>query len=146
MNIIQEIKDEIRAAYRDPSSRDLNMLALLFLVIPGVIGAYQLFLKGSRSGYVWMAVGLVLCLCRLIPPLFRLIYRLWLSFSVVLGYFISRILLTIIFFLVIMPTGLTMRLFGNDPMERKLDPAAPSYWQKKEPQEDNSIARYEKQF
>jgi hypothetical protein len=46
MNIIQEIRDEIKAAYREPSSRDLNILALLFLVIPGLIGAYQLFLKG----------------------------------------------------------------------------------------------------
>jgi hypothetical protein len=146
MNIIQEIKEEMRAAYRDPSTRDLNVLALLFLVIPALIGAYQLFLKGSSSGYVWMAAGLVLCLCRLIPPLFRAIYRVWLNFSVILGYFISRILLTIIFFVVIMPTGLLMRLFGKDPMDRKLDPAASSYWQKREPQEDASIARYERQF
>ena len=146
MNIIQEIIDEIKAAYREPSSRDLNILALLFLVIPGLIGAYQLFLKGSGSGYVWMGAGLALCLCRIIPPLFRGIYRVWLGFSVILGYFISRILLTIVFFLVIMPIGLFMRLLGKDPMERKLDPAAASYWQKKEAQEDNSIARYERQF
>jgi hypothetical protein len=146
MNIIQEIKEEMRAAYRDPSSRDLNVLALIFLVIPVVIGAYQLFLKGSRSGYVWMGAGLVLCLCRLIPPLFRVIYRLWLNFSVILGFFVSRVLLTIIFFIVIMPTGLIMRLSGKDPMDRKLDPAASTYWQKKEPQEDTSTARYERQF
>ena len=59
MNIIQEIKEEMRAAYRDPSTRDLNVLALLFLILPALIGAYQLFLKGSSSGYVWMAAGLV---------------------------------------------------------------------------------------
>jgi len=146
MNIIQEIREEIKAVYREPSSRDLNILALLFLVIPLLIGAYLLWRKGAPSGYVWIAAGLALSLCRLAPPLFKLIYRFWIGFSVVVGYFISRVLLTLVFFLVILPTGLIMRLVGKDPMERKMDPNAPSYWIKKEEQTDYSVERYEKQF
>jgi hypothetical protein len=57
MNIIKEIRDEIRAVYREPSSRDMTILALLFLVLPGVIGAYLLFWKGAWSGSLWMAAG-----------------------------------------------------------------------------------------
>jgi hypothetical protein len=146
MNIIQEIRDEIRSAWKEPSGRDLNLLALLFLFIPGVIGCYLAFWKGSWNGYVWITAGLTLGLSRVIPPLFRAIYRLWLGFSVVLGYFISRIILTIVFFIVLTPTGLIMRIFGKDPMERKLDPAAPSYWRPKEQLDETSIERYEKQF
>ena len=37
-----------------------------------------------------------------------------------------------------------MRLFSKDPMDRKLDPAASSYWQKREPQEDASISAIRK--
>ena len=66
------------------------------------------------------------------PPFFRLFYKVWLSFSVVLGYFVSRILLLFIFFVIVTPTGLIMRLVGKDPMERKLDPSAESYWIKRE--------------
>jgi Saxitoxin biosynthesis operon protein SxtJ len=146
MNIIEDIKSEIRATYREPSSADLNILAALFLVLPGLIGAYKVWWKGAQSGYIWIAVGVGLALCRLVPPLFRLIHRLWLDFSVILGYFVSRILLTIIFFLVIIPTGLIMRLVGKDPMDRKLDPAAATYWQRREPEPDQSIERYERQF
>jgi len=146
MNIIQEIREEIKAAYREPSSRDLNILALMFLVVPSVIGTYLLWLKGASSGYVWISVGVVLSLCRFVPPLFKLVYRFWIGFSIVIGYFISRVLLSLVFFLVIMPTGLIMRLVGKDPMDRKLEPNAASYWIKKEEQTDYSLERYEKQF
>lgn len=146
INIIKEIREEIRSAYREPSSRDMTILAVLFLVLPGAIGAYLLLWKGSWSGYWWIAAGVVLSLCRLIVPLFRVIYRLWISFSVILGYFVSRILLTIIFFLVVTPTGLLMRLVGKDPMERKRDANTPSYWRRREDSPQTSIERYEKQF
>ncbi len=146
MNIINEIKEEIQAAQREPSNRDLTILALLFLIIPALIGLYLVFWKGSESGYVWMIVGAVLAVTRLIRPLFKTIYSLWLGFSVILGYFISRALLTIIFFLVLTPTGLIMRLVGKDPMDRKWDPAAESYWIKREDGASTNLERYEKQF
>jgi hypothetical protein len=146
MNIINEIRDEIGAVYTQPSSRDMTVLALIFLVIPGIIGAYLAFWKHSANGYIWMVAGAVLCLTRLVPALFRVIHRLWIQFSVVLGFFVSRILLTIIFFLVITPTGIIMRIVGKDPMDRKLDPAADSYWIRRENEADQSLERYEKQF
>lgn len=146
MSIIKEIRNEIKAAYREPSRRDLNILALIFLIGPSLIGLLLLFWKGSSNGYIWIGVGSGLFLSRLVPPLFRLIYRGWISFSIILGYFVSRIILTLIFFLVITPTGLLMRLFGKDPMDRKLDPKAVTYWQKREQPTDTSVERYERQF
>lgn len=146
MSIITEIRDEIKAASVEPSSRDLTKLAALYLIIPGLIGCYLLFWKGAASGRWWIAAGVVLAVTRLVPPLFRFIYRLWVSLAVILGYFVSRILLTLIFFLVMLPTGLLMRLLGKDPMERKLDPGAPTYWIKREEPTDTSLKRYEKQF
>ena len=146
MSIINEIREEILAAKREPSSRDLTILALLFLIIPGFIGLYYVFWKGSAAGYIWMIAGAVLAVARLITPLFKRIYGLWLGFSVILGYFISRALLTIIFFIVLTPTALIMRLVGKDPMERKWDPAVKSYWIKREEDPNANLQRYEKQF
>ena len=146
MNIIEDIRSEIRAAQREPSSRDLTILALLFLLLGAAVGGYQLLWKGAASGWYWIIAGVVLCLFRLITPLFRAVYSLWLAFSIILGYFVSRILLTIIFFLVITPMGLIFRVIGKDPMERKLDRKAISYWSKKEQEADPSIERYGKQF
>jgi hypothetical protein len=145
MNIVREIRDEIQTIYREPTNRDLNILAILFFVLPSAIGLVWVFWKGSQSGYYWIAAGIALALCRAVPPLFRWIHRVWISFSVILGYFISRILLTIIFFVVIIPTGFLMRLFGKDPMDRKLDPAEETYWIKREVEQPDP-ERYERQF
>jgi hypothetical protein len=146
MSIITEIKEEIQSVRREPSIRDLNILALIFLVLPAAYGGLQVFLKGNSKGYVWIGVGLALGFCRLIPPLFRTIYHFWVGLSVVLGYFVSRILLSIIFFLVMTPTGFIMRLMGKDPMDRRMDPAAATYWSQRTQEPDTSIERYEKQF
>lgn len=145
MNIIKEIKEEINFAFVEPSDKDLNILALLFLVVPAIIGGLSLW-KGSPKGWYWIGAGLGLALLRLIPPLFRAIYRGWVCLSITVGYFVSRIILTIIFFLVMTPLGLIMSLFGKDPMERKLDPDAPWYWIAREQEKDQSVERYEKQF
>lgn len=146
MGIIQDIREEIQAVQKEPTSRDLTILALLFLGILTVIGAYQLFWKGSDSWYYWIVAGVVLAALRLIPPVFRQLYRLWLRFSVILGYFVARIILIITYFVAVLPIGILMRLFGKDPMDRKLDPQAPTYWIEREAEEDYSIERYEKQF
>jgi len=39
----------------------------------------------------------------------------------------------VIFFGVFTPTGMVMRIIGRDAMARKLDPAAKSYWVKRNP-------------
>lgn len=147
MSIISEIRDEINIALaQEPKSRDLTILALLLLLIPGLIGSYKVFLKGADSGWYWIAAGVIIAASRLIPPFFRAFFRVWVSMAVTLGYFVSRILLTIVFVVVMIPTGLIMRVVGKDPMERKLDPAAETYWIEREPAEEGSLERYEKQF
>jgi hypothetical protein len=145
MKIIDDIREEIKAAYREPTSKDLTVLAGLFLLIPSLIGAYLLLRRGAGSGYYWIGTGLVLAACRIVDPLFRWMYKVWFCFAVALGYFVSRALLTLIFFLVITPTGLIMRLLGKDPMDRRWRPDAASYWEKREDGQAD-IDRYERQF
>jgi hypothetical protein len=146
MNIIEDIRSEIRSASRKPSSRDLTILGLLFLLLGTAVGGYQLLWKGAPVGWYWIIAGVVLCLLRLITPLFQQLYSFWLAFSVILGYFVSRILLTIIFFIVITPMALIFRVIGKDPMDRKLDRKAVSYWTQREPEAESTVERYEKQF
>jgi hypothetical protein len=50
-----------------------------------------------------------------------------------MGKVVSPVVLGVIFFAVFTPTGYLMRLFKRDAMCRKWDPAAPTYWVKREP-------------
>ena len=83
----------------------------------------------SRPMPVWPWVpGVVLAAMALVAPfLLRPLFRIWTAVGHVLGWINSRVLLSIIFFLVIAPTGTLMRLFSKDPMAREFDPAQGSY-------------------
>tara|TARA_B100001027_G_C16060241_1_gene238194 strand:- start:156 stop:545 length:390 start_codon:yes stop_codon:yes gene_type:complete len=56
---------------------------------------------------------------------------LWMKFGMFLGVFISPIIMGIIFFLVVTPIGLIMRLFGKDLLNLKKNKTQ-SYWLTKE--------------
>ena len=56
--------------------------------------------------------------------------RLWFKFGIFLGKIISPIILGIIFFLVVTPTGILLRLFGKDVINLKYNKNN-SYWIKK---------------
>ena len=66
------------------------------------------------------------------------------ALAVLMGFIMTRILLTLIFVLLFIPTGLLMRLFGRDPLRRKLDPDAKSYWIRKQydPESRERLERY----
>ncbi len=61
------------------------------------------------------------------PRGLRPVHWLWMRFGLVIGWVNSRIILGAVFYLMFTPIGLAMRLFGHDPMRRKLDAQQPSY-------------------
>lgn len=80
-----------------------------------------------------VVAGAFLLLAMLIPQVLAPANRLWTKFGLLLHNIVSPIALGILFFLVVTPTGLLMRLFGKDPLRLRFDPAASSYWIKRDP-------------
>ncbi len=72
-------------------------------------------------GAALVVVGLIL------PVLLGPVHWLWMGFGHVMGYINSRIVLSILFFLVFLPTGLVIRIFGRDAMDRVHRPEAETY-------------------
>ena len=54
------------------------------------------------------------------PPVFRPFARLWFGLSEGLGAVASRVILTALFFLLVLPVGLTRKILGKDPMRREI--------------------------
>lgn len=61
------------------------------------------------------------------PRLLNPVYRVWMKIGMALGWVNSRIILGLVFYVLILPMGLIMRLFGKDPMRRQYDSASQSY-------------------
>ena len=56
------------------------------------------------------------------------IYMLISALTYPIGFVLSYVIMGTLFYLIIAPVGLLLRLFGNDPLERQIDPDADTYW------------------
>lgn len=97
-----------------------------------VIAGYKWW-RGAPQ-WVWVTLlslaAALLLSAAIAPSLLRPVYRGWMRIGEALGWINTRILLTLVFFLVVTPIGLVMRLFGRSPMAvRRGD----SYWIDVEP-------------
>ncbi len=117
--------------------------------------AFGLTMAGALAvlaGIVWYASGqrptilpsiavgfLVVALAA--PGLLLPLNRLWWAFAMRLSRVSNLLILGIFFFLVVVPTGLIIRLAGRDPLRRSRGPEAKSYWSPVERQTDaNTLA------
>lgn len=73
------------------------------------------------------------------------IYIIWMRLAFILAWVNTRLILFIVFYLVLTPIGLVMKLFGADLLERKIDKNKDTYWIKKEKKEFSRLD-YERQF
>ena len=116
--------------------RQFGFIAVAGFAFLAVIAWYEAlvfsFGLGGARPYVaggFAAVALFALLSSLIYPKANL--GLYLGLTVIaypIGFVLSYVVMGTLFFLVITPLGLAMRLFGRDPMERRALPDAESYW------------------
>lgn len=71
--------------------------------------------------------------------------RVWMRFAAAVGAFNARIILGLAYYLVITPVGLVMRLFGRDPLDRRLR-TGESYWRRRPAEPAPTRERYARQF
>jgi len=84
-----------------------------------VIAALLLWRGRIGRAEVVGAVGVFLVVFGFVhPPALKYPSAAWWRFSRALGYVNARILLSIIFFLILMPLGLLWRMTGKDPLAR----------------------------
>ena len=61
------------------------------------------------------------------PDTLRPLYNGWMKLGLLLSKITTPIILGVVFFVVMLPIALIMRVFGHDPMARKFDIHAQSY-------------------
>jgi hypothetical protein len=132
--------------------RQFGFIALAGFAFLAVIAWYEAlvfsFGLGAARPYVVGGCAALACL----SLLFSLVYPkanlgLYLGLTVAaypIGFVLSYLIMGLLFFLVITPAGLLLRLLVRDPMERRMLPEAESYWV--EPRRERPAENYFKQF
>ena len=131
---------------RNPSRRDLAWFGAILAAFCGVVGTVLWWKFGvPRAATIVWGVGLVVAaLYYAVRPLRRPIFVGWMYAVFPIGWIISHVILALVYYLVLTPCGLLMRIAGRDPLQRKLDPEAESYWIEHEQMKDRN--RYFRQF
>ena len=107
-------------------SKDNITFGILFFILFLIFGLYPL--KSDEAIRVWSVVlSLVLLIITIIKPnLFTFLNKFWIKFGILLGKIISPIVMGLVFFFVVTPIGILVRVLKKDVMGLKR--GASSYW------------------
>ena len=116
-------------------------IGIILLLVAGF-----LFYKEKESFQIFLYIsGTFIGLGLIIPIILKPIYIVWMVFAVVLGWFMTRFILSLLFYVIITPIGLIMRAFGKDFLDIKKQAAQGSYWNPRDSNLEKN-QNYEKQF
>lgn len=132
--------------HRDPSRRQLAVFAVgwtLSLVLIGwlfplVLGDFSLRAACWGAAVIVPAIGLA------VPGFLKGTYLVSAYAALPIGLVVSYAILGVIYYLVLTPVGLVLRLRGYDPLNRTFHPQADTYWVERETPADTN--RYFRQF
>ena len=103
---------------------------IVFFVIFLIIGLYPLINEGNIR--IWsIVISIIFLILGLInSQILTPLNILWFKFGMLLGKFVSPIVMGLVFFLVVTPTGLIMKLFNKDLLKLRKNKNS-SYWIKR---------------
>ena len=137
------LKEEIK--HIKESKRDLRKFGLTVGIALLVISVI-LFLF-DKSSYVYFGIvgGVLILFGVLFPAVLKPLNKMWMTLALLLGWFMSRVILTILFYLVLTPIGIIAKIFGKRFLNLKIGDEKLSYWDKREVRSPK-ITEYERQF
>jgi predicted membrane metal-binding protein len=107
--------------------------AIVFTVVFVLVGLWPLLSGGPVRAWALLIAAAFLLAGFAAPGILAPLNRLWFRFGMALGRIVSPVVMGILFFGTVMPTGLLMRLFRKDVLRLRFDPAAESYWIPRDP-------------
>ncbi len=137
------IKKIIQQKIEKKQVRTFGIVLSLLCLLPALI---QFLKTGTSFSYYWVIAALAIFFCSVFfQKLLLPFYRGALILAFILGWINTRLLLGLIFYFIFTPLALLFKMLGKDPLQRKFDHTAPSYWVKRKiPPADKD--RYYQQF
>ena len=124
---------------------DLRNFGITVGIILLVIGGF-LFWKEKESFQIFLAIGIILFLTAIaLPSVLKPVYWIWMIIAIILGWFMTRVILSLLFYVIFTPIGLTLRFFGKQFLELRWDKSKESYWNYKITKQYKKTD-YERQF
>lgn len=131
---------------RNPSKRELRQFGGIWLLFFSGASALLWYRSGDAglAAWVWASAVAVVAVGFAYLRFMRLMFLGMSYLTYPVGWTVSHLLIAIIYYLIVTPIALILRLMGRDPLERRLERSAASYWAPHPESEDQS--RYFRPF
>ena len=112
---------EIKGIIHSSSKKEIRKFSLTIGIVLILIGLFLLWKDINWYEYAF-AIGLIILITGFsFPLILKPLYIIWMSFAVVLGYIMTRIILSAIFLLIFSPVGIIIRILRKDLLKENFD-------------------------
>lgn len=121
---------------------DIRKFGFLMGGVLIAISIFMLWKAFNQYQLVFVIGAIFILLGYFIPIILKPIYIVWMTFATILGWIMTRVILTILFYLIVTPIGLIARVLGTKFLDLSWNDKVSSYWNKR----NKTISDIEKQF
>lgn len=118
-----------------PKALNNRPFGLIFAGIFVVIAAWPILFGGDFREWAGVIATAFAAAALIFPMALGPLNRAWAMFGQVMHKITNPLLMGLVFFVTVVPTGLILKLLGKDPLKRKLDHNTHSYWIKRDAHE-----------
>jgi hypothetical protein len=123
------IFDEIKSIKgTKPELRKFGLTIGIFLLL---IAGFLFWKQRPSFPYFACIAGGFALIGLIMPILLKPIYKAWMSFAVVMGFIMTRVILTVLYFGMFTPIALLTKLLGKDLLDERWNKSATTYWVKR---------------
>jgi len=137
------LKEELK--HIDNSDEAVKKTGITVGVVLILISLLLWYLDKASFVYFSSIGGLFVILAFIAIPALRPFHKLWMMLALLMGFVMSRFILTLLYYLVLTPIGLLAKIVGKKFMPLGFDKNAKTYWEKRESTTKQQID-YERQF
>ena len=101
---------------------------IVFFIVFLIVGLWPLIYSTNVRLWSLIIAAIFLALAFLRPNLLTPLNKIWIKLGQILGKYISPIFLSIIYFIVLTPIGILLKIFKKDILDLKIDKKIDSYW------------------
>ena len=101
---------------------------VVFFIVFLVLGFWPAKSGGEINIFLILISFIFLFLAITKSKLLTPLNKLWFKFGVKLGAIIAPIVMSVVFFLVVTPIGIIMKIFGKDLINKKINKDTKTYW------------------
>ncbi len=100
----------------------------VFAAVFAIVGLLPLWSGAGIRPWALAVAAAFIAAAFIAPKVLRPLNLLWFRFGLVLHKIVNPLVMGLLFFVTVTPIALIMRISGKDPLNRRFEPDAASYW------------------